>query len=349
MTGMQLLRLRNWTTTHRQAGRKAGRLRSADLYRRYLWISQIAHHISSERMRHMPCSASVVFSISPHRVFTMKYTYASALSTGLTLFFVAFGNAQVVLAQQPTIVGVTGSMTQGSVVTINGSNLQAETMQGWDGFFANHPTAWSFEGPSPQSDGFSLIGPAGTTYDTSVRLLGNQSAKYHVQGSTPTCPAQVLSDYDAFSLAQPSNDIWIRAYVRWRANTSAWPNGHIKMLALHGYYVQPSGGTSLPSSFFGQYDGLSVYGNIPSGQLQNNRWYLVEAHIKNSAPTNYTVWIDGTQAWSRTDPQTGSQSQHYPVRNDQRVHDHLYRCGPLVRWARRRPFQNLRFGGCRSG
>jgi hypothetical protein len=228
------------------------------------------------------------------------------MSTGLTILFLAFASAPVALAQQPTIAGVSGSMTQGSLLTISGANLNAETKRGWDGFFVSHPDAWSFEGGIPQNDGYSLVGGNGTQYDTVVKLLGNQSAKYHAQGASTNCPVDNLTDYDYFSLASASSDMWIRLYARWRAN--GWPLGYIKMfntLTFPAYYIQPSGGSTRPNNFLVVYDATNHYGQIPSGQLQNDRWYLIEAHVKTSSPTVFTLWVDGTQVFNGTDMKPG--------------------------------------------
>ena len=232
----------------------------------------------------------------------MRYTLASRLVVGVAVLTLS---AAQVYAQQPAIADINGSTVQGSLLTITGTNLNAESGQNWDGFFVNHPNAWSFEGSSPASDGYSAIGPKGTFYDTNVKLLGNQSAQFHLSGASSNCPVGNKEDYDAFYLNTKRNDIWVRAYVRWRLNGGAWPAGHIKMLVTTGgFYVQPHSGTTLPTTFVGVVDGVTMHGNIPSGQLQNDRWYLVEAHIKNSSPTNFTVWIDGTQILTRT-PNTG--------------------------------------------
>jgi hypothetical protein len=247
----------------------------------------------------------------------MTHTFAKWLSPGLTLLVLVVAGAQVASAQsaqQPSIAGISGSVTQGSLLTISGANLNSETKQGWDGFYSSHPTAWSFEGPSPTSDGFSGLGPAGTAYDSTVKLLGNQSAKFHIQGATSNCPAGYATDYDAFNLTNLSHDLWIRTYVRWRANSTDWPKVFIKMLRIGNgpgaFHIQPVNGPTIPSSFYAQYEstssvGQGVWANLPGGQIQNNRWYLVELHVKNSSPTAFTAWIDGTQIFSRTDPLTG--------------------------------------------
>jgi len=71
----------------------------------------------------------------------MKHTCASRLSVGFAILFVFFAHAQVAHAQSPVIGAISGSTTQGSVLTISGSSLNAEVRQNWDGFFAQNPKA----------------------------------------------------------------------------------------------------------------------------------------------------------------------------------------------------------------
>ena len=103
----------------------------------------------------------------------MKQIHTRVSSAGVALFMLFFTQAQPALAQQPSISGVSGSMTQGSLMTITGSSLNAERMQGWDSRFVRIPTAWSFEGSSPTADGYAIPGDnSGGVYDSSVKLLG---------------------------------------------------------------------------------------------------------------------------------------------------------------------------------
>lgn len=84
----------------------------------------------------------------------------------------------------------------GSQITINGSQLNAEARCNWDGFFSAHPNAWSFEGSTPTADGYGQQGPTGGVYDTAVKILGNKSMRFHAQGASSNCPSGNLEDYN---------------------------------------------------------------------------------------------------------------------------------------------------------
>jgi hypothetical protein len=204
---------------------------------------------------------------------------------------------------------VLGTIQSGQVLTITGTNMVNEDRTNWDPFFINHPNASSFEGANPSVDGYSAPGgPTGGIYDTSAKLMGNQSFKFHVQGASGNCPVGNLTDYNSIDVTGglDQNEVWIRLYVRYRLNGGGWPSSHIKMIDSQGspgflqYYFQPAADIrgNLPTEFDASHDGVSHYVSIPSGQLQNNRWYGVELHWKTTAPQLYEAWIDGVQVYS---------------------------------------------------
>jgi hypothetical protein len=125
--------------------------------------------------------------------------------------------------------------------------------------------------------------------------MGSKSVKFHAQGFS-SGPSDAIGAYNAFS--SDGNDKWIRAYVRWNLISGGWPAIAIKMLYdLKGYYYEPSfsGNGGLPVNMLYKHDAASNQVPIPSGQLQNNRWYEVEVHWKKSSPPKFEAWIDNVQ------------------------------------------------------
>lgn len=211
------------------------------------------------------------------------------------------------LAATPTITQVLGTVQTGQTLTITGINMVNEDRTNWDAFFINNVNASSFEGANPSADGYSAPGsPTGGTYDSTVKLLGNKSMKFHAQGASGNCPVGNLDDYNSIDPeGGDDNDYWIRLYARWRLNSGGWPSSHIKMIDAQGgrvaqIYFQPRQSLSgaLPSSFDAAHDGISHDAPIPSGQLQNNRWYGIELHWRSVGTNLFDAWIDGVQVYS---------------------------------------------------
>ena len=205
-------------------------------------------------------------------------------------------------AATPTISNVSGTIANGQTLTIAGTNMVNENKTNWDSYFTTWPNSYGFEGSSALADGYQdLRGGSDCidcgTYDTSVKLMGNKSIQFHTQGSH----AANLTSYVAVPFS--GNDLWVRFYSCWNLAGGNWPDSHIKMLydMSGGYYFQPSPtGDTLPMSM--QAKGLlpdvnaSYDFSIPSGQLQNNRWYLYEVHWKNdSSPHVFDAWMDNTK------------------------------------------------------
>jgi hypothetical protein len=237
-----------------------------------------------------------------------RFQLTAALAATLVFTLVAIPDREaVVLAQSqvtPAISNISGTVANGSVLTIVGSQLNAERKVGWDQFFVNRPNAWSFEGTDFRADGYTQPGgDPGGVYDSTVRVLGNKSVKFHVTSSGGTCPqANGVSSLSVGTSSVSSTDYWVRVYVRWNS-IRGWPSSHIKMLypISANYYYQPhGGGPALPSQMTLTYDGTSHSGTIPSGQMQSNRWYVAEAHWKTTAPRVFDAYLDGVQIHSGT-------------------------------------------------
>jgi len=245
--------------------------------------------------------------------------HTRAFSVTFVTLMALLAHAQSVQAQQPAISAISGSTTQGSLITITGTNLHAERMQGWDNRFLRIPTAWSFEGTSATADGYLIPGDGkgGGVYDSSVKLLGNQSIKFRTNFLNPTCVQGVGQNYNYSGLddAASRNSFWLRTYVRFNRVTN-WPTNFQKFIETFysGYYFQVDvrsaqiGGN--PSSWENFHDGISHPRSNPGGQLQNNRWYAVELHWSAAAPRLYEAFVDGVQVYSATPAGTNGSGYH---------------------------------------
>ncbi|MHC4740017.1 MAG: hypothetical protein ACYS9Y_14005, partial [Planctomycetota bacterium] len=71
-------------------------------------------------------------------------------------------------------------------------------------------------------------------------------------------------------------------------------------------YFQPSAGSVRPTHMCATYDGASHYYAIPSGQLENDRWYAMEVRVKGTSPYAIQAWADGTQIMADSPNSAGS-------------------------------------------
>jgi hypothetical protein len=237
-----------------------------------------------------------------------RFQVSAALAAALVFALVSVPDREtVVLAQSqvtPAISTVSGTVANGSLMTVVGSQLNAERRQNWDSFFTSRPNAWSFEGTDFRADGYTQPGgDPGGVYDSTVQILGNKSVKFHVASSGGTCPqANVVSSLIMGTNSLSSSEYWVRAYVRYNS-IRGWPSNHIKMLypIFANYYYNPhGGGPGLPSQMTMTYDGTSHTGNIPTGQMENNRWYAAEVHWRTSSPRIFDAYLDGVQIHAGT-------------------------------------------------
>ncbi|MBJ6727566.1 DUF4082 domain-containing protein [Geomesophilobacter sediminis] len=206
----------------------------------------------------------------------------------------------------PSISGVSGTVSTGQILTITGSNLVQDNKVDWHSFF--HGTAYSFEGSDFFSDRYvSGTGDPGATYDTSVKLLGNQSAKFYIPSAT-TCVPNVGNGGSAPLIR---NTYFMRGYVRYSVpvdgDKKTWPDNHLKLFGAQTNaslaYIQPATDGTVPSYWVATLNGNGTWAANPGGTFQNDRWYLVE--VEQSADT-YTVWVDNQQILSVPFTQTGS-------------------------------------------
>jgi len=207
----------------------------------------------------------------------------------------------------PNITAVAGLTAQGQLITVSGSAFLQENKANWDPFFSAG-SAYGFEGASPTGDQYDAVSCA--SYDSSVKLMGSQSIKFHDSG-------QHIHDYttgggnggcmlgwqvQAVFGTGPA-DVYLRAYSRW--NNNSWPDSAIKYWWMSGssnyaYYnlaaqADGSAPTQWGVSTSGGAGGDAFHwGNIPGGAIKNNRWYLFEAHFRRMGSGGYIFegWID---------------------------------------------------------
>ena len=197
-------------------------------------------------------------------------------------------------AAMPTISNVSGTVATGQTLTINGTNFVQESKTDWHPFWTSG-SGYGFEGSSPSSDGYSA--DSNVVYDSSVKLMGNKSIKFSAAGASSNCPTGNLVSSAVVNMSGQT-DYWLRGYVRYNSANNLWASSHLKMFDLlysptPNTYIQWGSGSTMPAQMIVVVDsGVTTYGSIPSGPLQNNRWYLVEAHIQ---PTQVNVFLDNAQ------------------------------------------------------
>ncbi len=208
-------------------------------------------------------------------------------------------------AATPTISNVSGTIATGQTLTITGSNMVQENNANW----LTSPTpnfkgaAYGFEGSAPTSDGY-LTGSGSPTYDTSVKLTGNQSIKYTVSGSSSWPGGNYLSANSYFNA--PTSPFYFRAYFRYSGSTG-WPDADMKMFqvlssgsAIEGYWQAAMNGGNSPTQFWmtstqGGGTAGGLYANFP---IALNTWYEMEGYYSQSSHT-VQLWLNGASQGSQ--------------------------------------------------
>lgn len=235
----------------------------------------------------------------------------------------------LLFATTPSITNVTGGISNGEIVDINGSYMVDEDKTNW-GTSYQSGTKYGFEGIDYLSDGYFIAPDANSQeriYDSDVKIMGNQSYRGRIYGDSSNCPVGNHSAGLAVGNENISeNDIYVRMYSRWRSVGlgSQWPDSHIKMIDGMGriypddiasaqMYFQPVAGTDLPTQMAMYYPGAPSWPDYPfydvDNFLQEDRWYTMEVRFKSSAPRNFTAWVDGVQLDSVT-PTDGGPFQY---------------------------------------
>src|SRR6266853_105015 len=209
-------------------------------------------------------------------------------------------------ALTPTITGVAGTVGPGQTLTITGTSMVQENTTNWDPLFSG--SAYGFEGSSPAADGYTTS-CSFLSYDSTVKLMGSKSMKMHDSG-------QHVRQADGSGVGacewgwavqaasgQGPADVYLRTYSRW--NNTSWPDTDIKYWWMGNntgntifFNFDPHGDGSAPTTWGFSADGVSAgsfqFFNIPGGAIQNNKWYLFEAHFRRAGFGSYVIegWID---------------------------------------------------------
>ena len=236
------------------------------------------------------------------------------------IFVALCGASSVVFAVTPTIVSIAGTLQTGQTITITGTNMVNEVRTNWDPFFTNNANASGFEGVNPGTDGYSTAGSC-ASYDTTVKLMGSKSMRLHDEGAHDVNnKGGCYFDYvTQSSRGLGPADAYYRVYSRW--NNTSWPDFDIKYWWLGGsanpvfFNLNPNGGAAPTQIGFlsqGIAGGSFQWFNIPGGAIQNNRWYLIEGHVRRNGSGAYVVelWVDNKQLASMSatvgvDPNAG--------------------------------------------
>jgi hypothetical protein len=218
-------------------------------------------------------------------------------------------------ATTPTIINVAGNVANGQVLTITGTTMMDEDKTNWDttgGVNLQTGPAYGFEGSDFKSDGYEFTSDGvgvSIGYSSSVKLSGNKSARFHIDGQhTDTINHNPHASADIYYGKQNLTTVYVRGYTRY--DGTGWPNHYFKhwwTLATDGSYLvmQPdASGPSLPSGFdYGDGNGGNII-NFPSGTLERGRWYCLELELMvRNGQVEMTPWIDGVKG---TTYRTGS-------------------------------------------
>lgn len=199
----------------------------------------------------------------------------------------------LVWAETPTITNVSGTIANGQILTIAGTNMVDETKAGWDENFSTYPAEYGFE-DALYPYGFHLFTGGGDFppyFDTTIHLMGNKSVAAHVygrSGCSPNCGSASMSTTPAGNVS----DMHVRWYARFNGNP--WPDHYIKQLGFQPQsgalqYVMLNDGNGAVSYF----DGNAYNPKINVNPVfQNNRWYCFEAETHN-LDKSFKLWIDG--------------------------------------------------------
>jgi hypothetical protein len=213
-------------------------------------------------------------------------------------------------ATTPTVSNVSGTVATGQTLTITGTSMVDENKTNWDSFFTTHANAYSFEGSNAEADGYVLAGGSGA-YTSSVKLLGNKSFHFNVVAHSPPDLVNV-GDYYYYVMAQQVPDKWYRYYVRYHAANNIWFTNYAKQLYIIGSkndYVDLYGSSGLPTrGYYWDGDPNKDF-NLPA-QLQNDRWYLYEVHLKSSSPKTTEIWIDNQKVLTSA-PNDSDKTPYY--------------------------------------
>jgi len=234
------------------------------------------------------------------------------------------------IATTPTISSVSGTVSNGSTLTITGTDMVDQSTSNFDPFFTSNSSAYNFGGANPNADGYCAdSGECMGNYDAATRLFGSNNTIHWnvnangVAGNT-SCPAQNLFAYNGLNRHSNgvADDLWVRFYSRWHAANNDWTFAYMKM-----YYAQSPGLNNEPGVYYESYNpgsttgptqmlvkvgGLDVTPSVPNppdttGRINNDEWHLYELE-QNSlvSPPVVSTWMDGVQLASNYSGDAGA-------------------------------------------
>jgi hypothetical protein len=201
----------------------------------------------------------------------------------------------------PQITGVTGTIQNGTVITINGQYLMDLNTTTWSDTAAHA----SFESASSLSAAYSynvdnwswFAGGTGTIAYDSNAIHGNHSVKIV---NSSNCPedSQSCGHITLYKDLTSSSEYYMAGYVRY--DWSHHPSQYLKFLLSNGptqWYFQPMANGNDPTTNWAYEQGSSLIGHptVQSGSLQWHHW---EVHWKRSPTPIYEIWWDGVQKLS---------------------------------------------------
>lgn len=185
----------------------------------------------------------------------------------------------------------------------------------WQTFFKTSPNPGNFESALPVTDGWPRPGSTFTgIYTPSVKLLGNQSVLFHHSG---VYGGSAYGSYGSYPTSGCDGEYWMRYYGRWKVNAYQWPSNYMKVTmtgdpgdcggGYQTYFDWAGNSGNYPTYYFYKVDTVQqYYAEIPSGQLQADKWYLFEYHWANKQGSDqhtiYEVWLDGVKVVDYTGP-----------------------------------------------
>lgn len=206
----------------------------------------------------------------------------------------------------PTISGVSGSVSNGQTLTINGTALVDEVKTNWSTGSTNcgnqqpnftSGTSYGFEGSSPANDcygtGTSEVGST-VSYSSTVKISGNNSIRFHIQGEHTDTVAHNPRASGTVYNTQGKSTYYARTYARWDLNSGSWSSHYMKMFWSSSsggstFFMQPSVTTQMCVLDGWTYGCAPFTGN--NGSIQSGRWYAVEWHVDPNGKI-LEGWID---------------------------------------------------------
>lgn len=215
-------------------------------------------------------------------------------------------------AATPTISNVSGTISTGQTLTVAGINMVDHNTTNWQANYDGAPAGNDFDGDFEQGSGSWGDWEAGwglegsnhascvRTFDTSRKIIGLKSAKYHLQGAIDSSGGGV--GCATYILMEKGQDYYMSAYQQWDTSVGdgSWPNNFMKVFLsgtgnqLYSQFKTPM--DSPPVQWL--YDAAKVtevVGDIPGGAIKNSTWYHIETYTKSSSPQRGIVWINGVK------------------------------------------------------